>query len=1109
MKRLTALLAGFTMLVALIALPTERVAAHVETSGPIILPQTGSGDVVRLPGQAVLAVAGGDDSPVVFVDLSDRRVTVVPGTIGVRTLDLDDDGARLHGVSRTPDEIVEIDVSTVQVARRWPVPDACLLSDTVLRGGFLWVAQGCGDSRLRRLDPTTGVVTPAAPDLEAQSLVGEPGTSRFYTFSDGTSPVLGHQDASPTGLVELDRWERDLSSMLTGDIHLSEDGGTLFVPNRDGFGGPDDTWAWSTTPLLFSETWDVRLHPFWADADHIGVELPQQGVPALLTRDGQTLVNSFLPDDVAGMSTSDVRRVGDDLVLTGFAGGEKRVYVVADPLVEEPQLTIDVPWGSTGVNTPTPLTGTASSGGRPLASQELQLIEVSPTSRVLATVVTNEAGEWTHEWTPDAVGAHVLEIRYRGARDSVDRVRVAVKEIYERLDLSGPSVVVGGDDIVMTATVTRNGQPLPGITVDLERQDWAEPSYFEFEELGAVPTDESGVATFTTPPGPVDGYWYYAEALLPNDEYGRFRTDGHRVEVTRTPTTLVIEPEVTTAAPGDPVPVHISLTTDGGQPVAGVPVLVEVHSSSGYRTATVTTGADGTATYVDTWSQEGWTYPRAQFRGTLVLDDAWGSHPGLERKRIATTVVVDGSTTGEVGVPVEIEGQVTGVDGPVELTITDGHGAESTVATHASGAWTATFTPTDPGSNSWQIAFAGTTRLAPSSARHWVQTPRLATAIEVESVKAQVDRYLEVTGRIAGISTQSALQFRFDDTMVGTRYTDSTFSARLTDAGPLRHAGPATLVISYAGDARHEPARVEIAVDVEKAPSVLELTEGPFVDPGDSFDVSGTVVPAVTGQVTFSVVDPAGDVAPVTVDASDGHFVLPLTVPESTTSTPEWDVTFPGTDDYAAVTTTYQAQLRADQQIKLAVNPARPRVGDTVDVRLEPPAGVARVTVHDRFGTQLHSWEGTVDAYGRLLHKRIHTAWRVTVTLRGDDQHREATREILVRPSPHLDNSLRGGEYSRSTAPYYVYDRGEVPRLLSRAVPRDLRGCLTRIVQRRTTSGWRTIDRTCVRYSGELAHSRIRGVGRPGVRYRLRTTFEGNRWYRPGRSGFTYFRFRA
>lgn len=1109
MKRLTALLAGCTMLAALVALPSERAAAHVETSRPVILPQTGTGDVIRLPGQPVLAVAGGDDSPVVFVDLSDRTVTVVPGTVGVRTLDLDDDGTHLHGVSRTPDEIVEIDVATVQVARRWPVPDACLLWDTVMRGGSLWVAQGCGDSRLRRLDPTTGAVSLAAPDLDAQSLVGEPGTARFYTFSDGTSPVLSHQESSSTGLVELDRWEDDLSSTLTGDIHLSEDGGTLFVPNRDGFGGPHDSWTWTTTPLLFDETWDVSLNPLWADAGHIGVELPQQGVPALVTRDDQTLVNTFLPDDVASISTSDVRLVGDDLVVTGFADGEKRLYVVADPLVEEPQLTLEVPWGSTGVNTPTPLTGTASRGGQPLAGQELQLIEVTPTRRMLATVITNEAGEWTHEWTPDAVAPHLLEVRYTGARDSVDRVRVAVKEIYERLDLNGPSVVDGGDDIVMTATVTRNGQPLPGITVDLERQDWAKPSYFEFEELGSVTTNEAGVATFTTPPGAVDGYWYYAEALLPNEGPGSFRTEGHRVEVRRTPTTLVIEPEVTNAVPGDPVPIHVSLTTYDGQPVEAVPVLVEVHGSSGYRSDTVTTGADGTATYVDTWSTEGWFYPRARFRGTLLLDDAEDSHPGLERKRIATTVVVAGSTTGEVGVPVEIEGQVTGADGPVELTITDGHRAESTVTTDASGAWTATLTPTDPGSNKWQIAFAGTTRLAPSSATHQVQTPRFATAIKVEAVKAQVDRYLEVSGKITGIAAQSALQFRFDGQPMGTQYTDSTFSARLTDAGPLEHAGPATLVVTYAGDARHEPASVEVAVDVEKGPSTLELTQGPYVDSGESFDVSGTVVPAVTGAVTFSVVDPAGVAAPVTVDVSDGHFRLPLTVPASTTSAPEWKVTFPGTDDYAAVTTTYLAQLRTAHQITLAVNPARPRVGDTVDVRLTSPAGVAKVTVRDRFGTQLHSWEGTVDASGRLLHKRIHTAWRVTVTLREDDQHRETTREILVRPRPRLENFLRGGDYSSSSAPYYVYDRGEVPTLLSRAVPRDLRGCLTRVVQRRTANGWRTIDRTCVRYAGEPVRSRITGTGRPGVRYRVLTAFADNRWYRPGRSGFVYFRFRA
>ena len=1109
MGRLVALLAGCTTVMALVAVPTDQAAAHVEINGAILLPQTGSGDVVRLPGQPVLAVAGGDDSPVVFVDLVDRTVTVIPDTVGIRTLDLDEDGAHLHGVSRTPDEIVEIEVATAEVARRWPVPNACGLSDTVMRGGFLWVAQGCGDSGLRRLDPATGNLTGAAPGLAAGRLVGEPGTSRFYAFRSGTAPVLTHQDASPTGLVELDRREHDLSFVLSGDLHLSEDGGTLFVPNRDGFGGPQDTWAWNTADLSFSETWDVRLLPFWADAEHIGVELPQHGVPALVTRDDQTLVNTFLPDDVANMSTSDVRRVGDDLAIIGFAGGEKRAYTVDDPLVEEPQLTIETPWGSTGVNTPTPLTGTASSGGQPLAGQELQLIEVGPTNRVLATVVTNETGGWTHEWTPDDVGLHVLEIRYQGARDSVDRVRVAVEEIYERLDLRGPSVVDGGDDIVMTATVTRNGQPLPGITVDLERQDWAKPSYFEFEQLGSVTTNEAGDATFTTPPGVVDGYWYYAEALLPNE--GRWRTDGHRVAVTRTPTTLTIEPEATTAVPGDPVPIHVSLTTGDGQPVQGEPVLLELRRESGVsRYATVTTDADGTATYVDTSPEEGSTRLRADFGGTLVLDDAEAFHPGLQRRRIATTVVVNGGTTGEVGVPVEVAGQVTGVDQPVELAIFDDHGTRASVMTNATGAWRTTITPTLPGPNYWRFAFEGTTRLAPSAATHRVETPRLATTIEVESVEAQVGQWLRVTGTFTGPTARSAIHFWLDDEFVGTRYADNgTFGTWLTELGPLKHAGPAQLVIRYDGDLRHEPASLVTPVEVQRGPSTLQLTQGPMVDPGDSFDVSGEVVPAVTGEVTFSVVDPAGDEAAVTVNVSDGHFVLPLAVPESAVSTAEWDVTFPGTDDYTPVTTTYRAQLRTSHQITLGLNPEQPLTGSIVDLYYQSPDNTPRAatfTVHDRFGTQLHSWDGTVGAIGRLLRVPIHTAWRVTLTLREDDQHVETTHALLVRPQPLLYNALPGAERNRRI---YEYDEGEVPQLLSSVRPRDLRGCLTRVVQRRTEDRWRTVDRTCMRYSGERVRSRPKGVGRVGVSYRVRTEFDGNKWYPPSTSGFRYFRFVA
>jgi hypothetical protein len=691
--------------------------------------------------------------------------------------------------------------------------------------------------------------------------------------------------------------------------------------------------------------------------------------------------------------------------------------------------------------------------------------------------------------------------------------RAPVEEIHEQLDLTGPSVVDGGDDIVMTATVTRNGQPLPGISVDLERQDWAKPSYFEFEELGSVTTNEAGVATFRTPPGIVDGYWYYAEAVLPND--GRSRTDGHRVAVTRTPTTLTIEPEVTTAVPGDPVPIHVSLTTGDGQAVRDESIFIELRNGSGgYRHATVTTDAQGAATYVDTSPEEDWTNLSADFGGTLVLDDAEAYHPGFERRRIATTVVANGASTGEVGVPVELEGQVTGVDGPVELTITDPDGAKSSVMTNDSGAWTTTITPTLPGANYWRLAFAGTTRLAPSVATYQVETPRLATSIEVDSVTAQVGRRLEVHGRITGLTSRSAIHYSLDGEFVGTRYTDGDISAFLSEAGLLQHAGPAELGVSYWGDGQHEPASAVIPIEVQKGASTLELTPAPFVDPGDSFDVSGTLVPALTGEVTLSIVDPAGEEAPVTVDVSDGRFVLPLTVPMSTTSTPAWEVTFPGTDDYAAVTTTYEAQLRTQQQITLKVNPAEPRLRDIVDLYFVSPDDTPRYatwTVRDRFGTELGSGEGPIGAIGRLLYQRINTAWQVSMTLREDDEHVETTHELVVRPEPRVFNALQGGEPVKGSSHPVAYEKGDVPELLTTVAPKDLRGCVIRVVQRKSDAGWRTVDRTCLHYTGERrsVRSRIESAGRVGVKYRVSTEFDGSKWYAPSTSIFRYFSFHA
>jgi len=262
-RRITRVAVLATLVTSLVAaMPPSD--AYVEIADFVVLPQTGDGDVVRLPGTNVLAVAGGDDSPVVLVDLTTRTVGVIADSVGVRTLDFDEDATHLYGVSLTPDEVVEIDVTSEAVTHRWSVPssaDVCQVGDVVARGGQLWLADACGSHLLRRLDPETGDLTLAHAGLEATSVVGIPGSSRFYTFNPTGDPVLSALDASGGGLVVRAQQFYGPHPEAYGGLRLSDDGSVLFVSDD---GGPfrdavtvawDVTSVWDTGDFSYAETW--------------------------------------------------------------------------------------------------------------------------------------------------------------------------------------------------------------------------------------------------------------------------------------------------------------------------------------------------------------------------------------------------------------------------------------------------------------------------------------------------------------------------------------------------------------------------------------------------------------------------------------------------------------------------------------------------------------------------------------------------------------------------------------------------------------------------------------------------------------------------------------
>jgi hypothetical protein len=806
----------------LAALPSAPAAADLEMIDPIVLPHQrnpevpgdGDGDVVRLPGTRTLVVAGGDDNPVVVVVLSARSVTEVPGTTGVRTLDLDEDGRLLHGTTFWTHEVVEIDpwadeLDDPHVTRRWTISEPCMPTDAVMRGGAIWLAGGCTTAQeIRRLDPTSGAVTVPDADLRADSIVGEPHGPGLYLLEDGSWARLTRAVADAGSLsvaASEDGFSADPDPLM-----ISEDGGTLFVPEDDG-----TVPTFDAATLARTETWTGMDAPRWADPDVVGGSVPGTWQPLVMRRDDLSEVNRFLPDDASQVTTSDVRLVEGGLVAIVWVGGEKRVYVVDEPLMPEPTLELELPWGgATGIGTPTPVTGSFRWNGEPpVEPMELALAEVQPTRREVSPVTTDANGDWSATWVPDTVGWHVLEIRYAGTRDSVARVRAYVEEVYQRVDLTAPTSVDGGEVVPVTVSATENGLPLPGVEVTLNRWSWTTSNFHFPEVIGTLVTDEQGLATFEAPPGAVDGWFFGASWILPNGARGESDDRELSVAVDRQDTVVTVGEVPETAVPGDPVDIPVRLTTAAGEPLAGQQLRIGL---ANYQWATVTTDDDGRATYVDNTTTEGWTRVDVVFAGTLTLDDSFEDTHTITRRRIADVLTISGPTTGEVGTPTGFLGSVAEADGPLELTLDTGDGSPEQILTDAEGSWTAQVVPPLHGPNWITVSFAGNTRLAPDRVSHLMTTPRATPVITIDPVTAQVGSPLDVTGRIDGLLYRSPVHVSLDGGEPVERWTDGDLWFYTLE--PLTEPGPLEVTFAYGGDERHEPATETVVVEVAPAP---------------------------------------------------------------------------------------------------------------------------------------------------------------------------------------------------------------------------------------------------------------------------------------------------
>ena len=701
----------------------------------------------------------------------------------------------------------------------------------------------------------------------------------------------------------------------------------------------------------------------WSDGVHVGVGLPSEGVAGLATQTDQSVVNTFLPaGDKTNIGTDDVRLVDDVLAVTGRVGQQKRLYVVADPLLSQPAVTLDIPWGLTGLDTPTPVTGTVRRDGAPVAGQELQLLQLSPTRRDLGTVVTDANGEWSTLWRPDQVGAATLEVRYDGERDSVARESVAVWEDYYRLDSTGPREVQGGDPIAVTFRATHNGQPMEGIELDLARHRLA-LNQWQLEESTTRMTDAAGEVTMGVTAGAADRYDFVASHRFP-DGNGEWEVH-HSLAVRRT-ATVVTADQPQDAVPGDPVPLSLTLTTSDGEPLVGQQVRFEVVRAFDFHTTwhTATTDDQGRATAVDHSEEEGFYNVRYHFDGTAELDDAQYRSSGFRRTRIPTTVTVTGSETGEVGEATTLTGTVAPAEGPVEVRLTDVYtDTVTTTTTDESGSWSAEVTPTLPGPNQWRVSFPGTVRLAPSQQTFQMTTPRAVTSIEDLTITgATVGGQYTLTGTFTGRPGPTWLSVSWDDQ--GSRDVRAAEDGRfaLSDRSP-ESAGAHVVNVVYDGDSRHAPVQQELVVDVAKGDQGLQLGGLSAVSPNAAFRISGRLNYYATRSTELTVTGPDGAVTQVPISMNDStNFGIDVRAPNTPGQDAQWTVTIPGDANHEADTATFSTHVTEPHTVAFTAGEEPMVIGREASLLIQVP-GTTSLRVSIRVsapqGNTVWSWNGT------------------------------------------------------------------------------------------------------------------------------------------------------
>ncbi|GAB7106870.1 hypothetical protein JCM4814A_51840 [Streptomyces phaeofaciens JCM 4814] len=434
------------------------------------------------------------------------------------------------------------------------------------------------------------------------------------------------------------------------------------------------------------------------------------------------------------------------------------------------------------------------------------------------------------------------------------------------------------------------------------------------------------------------------------------------------------------------------------------------------------------------------------------------------------------------------------------------------------GTFTVTDTRQDEGSYVYEVSYADDATHRPVTVSRTVYVARLPTTLTGPETTSATPGSVSFGGSLLtqlglgslpeGTTVQVAR--RNDDTqetvpLPSVPVDPATTRFTVTDAPGV--AGRFTYILSYAGDATHEPTTAGMSMGVGLYAPSMRLQAPETATRGAALSLTGRLTAAPYGSgrtVTVSRTDAAHTTAPVKWTVSlgtDGTFTVKDTPSVGGANT--YTVTYSGDDAHRSATASAIVEVsRAATSLSVTTNASSYAYGATATVtaHLGTTYNGRTVSIYatPSGGGQTLIKTGTVDAKGNLTATyKVNRGTRFEASFAGD--HRYAP-EWAVRATNAYAKVVTtlGGHYTSTTysgTTYRVYHRTVKPTLTATVTPNKAGQCERFQVQRYYGGAWHTLTTSgCVTLaSNSTAKAQLSLTNALNQKFRVRSQYEHSR----------------